>query len=385
MKKLAVSALRIKNFKAIRDSGTLKLTPLTVFIGNNGSGKSSIIEALEALQRIAVDGLDEAMNVWRGFEHVWNNSVGHKLVSGKGDKRWHSNPITFSLKGSSDRGAYRYAGGISIGEGANSLFIVEELLKLNSNRSINRDIDGNIVETLKQPTSRQQLELGESVLSKYLRKFVRNWQFVSLITEQMTLPIPQHRTGTKVRLNKDGSNISEYLRYLRDEHRPSFNSMIQQIQQIVSYATDIQPELTPIIERTVYIQLTEGNYKIPSWMLSTGTLRLIALVALLNNPDPPPLIAIEEIENGLDPRSIQLIASLLKSVALSGKTQLIVTTHSPYLLDLMNLEDIVLVERQNGIPVFRRPSDDQDIVKWGKDFYPGKLYTMGKFTQGLEL
>ena len=69
-KKLALKSFRLKNFKAIRDSGVVKFTPLTVLIGDNGSGKSSLVEGLQTYQRIVTDGLDEAMNEWRGFEFI---------------------------------------------------------------------------------------------------------------------------------------------------------------------------------------------------------------------------------------------------------------------------------------------------------------------------
>jgi|GEM_PF-5687533 AAA15 family ATPase/GTPase len=67
MKPLALSSLQVKNFKAIRNSGRLKLTPLTAFIGQNGSGKSSLVEALETVQTISLQGLDRAMLPWKGI------------------------------------------------------------------------------------------------------------------------------------------------------------------------------------------------------------------------------------------------------------------------------------------------------------------------------
>jgi AAA15 family ATPase/GTPase len=63
-------SFKVKNFKAIRDSKTIKFTPLTAFIGNNGSGKSSIVEALETLQNLSLRGLDAAMQTWHGFEYI---------------------------------------------------------------------------------------------------------------------------------------------------------------------------------------------------------------------------------------------------------------------------------------------------------------------------
>ena len=63
--KLPLQSFHLKNFKAVRDSGVIQFTPLTAFIGNNGSGKSSVIEGLEALQAMVLHGIDDAMAPWR--------------------------------------------------------------------------------------------------------------------------------------------------------------------------------------------------------------------------------------------------------------------------------------------------------------------------------
>ena len=144
------------------------------------------------------------------------------------------------------------------------------------------------------------------------------------------------------------------------------------------YARDLQPSITSELERKTYLQLTEANFKVPGWMLSTGTLRMLALLALLRHPLPPPLIVVEEIENGLDPRSIHLLVEEIRNAVLSGITQVVLTTHSPYLLDLLKLDQLVLVARdESGEPKFYRPDSDAKLNEWAKEFAPGRLYTMG--------
>lgn len=65
-----LDSIRVCNFKAIRNSGAVKLQPLTVLIGNNGSGKSSLVEALESVQTMVSLGIDRALQHWRGIEHI---------------------------------------------------------------------------------------------------------------------------------------------------------------------------------------------------------------------------------------------------------------------------------------------------------------------------
>ncbi len=127
--------------------------------------------------------------------------------------------------------------------------------------------------------------------------------------------------------------------------------------------------------------MTEGNFKIPGWLLSTGTLRILALLALLRHPEPPPLIIIEEIENGLDPSSVELIVNEIRDAVEEGRTQIIMTTHSPYLLDQkLLLDHIVLVERIEDKPVFSRPGDNEYLQKWAERFSLGTLYTTSKLS-----
>ena len=211
---------------------------------------------------------------------------------------------------------------------------------------------------------------------------ILDWQFLALSPERMGLPVPQQRTGGGVRLARDGSNIADFLLDLRRLDQSAFDGIVETMAYILPYAKDIQPSLTSSeIERKAWLQLTEADFKVPGWMLSTGTLRLLALLALLRHPKPPPLIVVEEIENGLDPRSIHLLVEEIRNAVLNGVTQVILATHSPYLLDLLTLDHLVVVERDaKGHPVFRRPADDASLAKWAEEFAPGKLYTMGNLS-----
>jgi predicted ATPase len=121
----------------------------------------------------------------------------------------------------------------------------------------------------------------------------------------------------------------------------------------------------------------EEEFKISSWLLSTGTLRVMADLACLRHPTPPPLLVVEEIENGLDPRTLHLLVEEIRAAITAERTQVILTTHSPYLLDLSH---IVVVEREEGQPIFGRP-DTEHLAKWSKSFSPGRLYTMGRLTR----
>lgn len=372
---MRLQSVRLRNFKAIVDSKTVKLGPLTAFIGNNGAGKSSLIEGLETYQSIVRDGLDTAMQRWLGIEHARHKGQEAKERAGK-----LVNPIGFELAiGESPRKARKVELEANNDPAANRMLIAKETIDQPGVTFLARNMIG----------ADQSYGPGRSLLSAPLAdsvdlaKHILDWQFLALRPERMGMPVPQQRTGGGVRLARDGSNVADFLLDLRRIDQNAYDGIVETMAFVLPYARDIQPSVTSEIERKAWLQLTEADFKVPGWMLSTGTLRLLALLALLRHPSPPPLIVIEEIENGLDPRSIHLIVEEIRNAVLDGTTQVVLTTHSPYLLDLLTLDHLVLVERDaKGQPTFLRPADDKNLQRWATEFAPGKLYTMGNLAGG---
>lgn len=373
---MSLQSLRVRNFKAVVDSKTVKLGPLTAFIGNNGAGKSSLIEALETYQTIVRDGLDVAMQRWLGVEHVR-----HKAQEAKERLDQPVNPLAWDLAmGDSPRKVRRLAMAVNNDPAANRMWIDQERLTNLTGTWLERALPMNAIKPYDDGTSLLSLGLDREFM--LVRDEVLSWQFLTLAPERMGLPVPQQRTQGRVRLAQDGSNVADFLLDVRRLSPSAFDGIVETMAYVLPYAKDIQPTLSSSeIERKAWLQLSEDTYKVPGWLLSTGTLRMLALLALLRHPNPPPLIVVEEIENGLDPRSIHLIVEEIRNAVMAGSTQVIITTHSPYLLDLLTLEHLVVVERdENGHPRFIRPADHDNLQHWAQEFAPGRLYTMGNLT-----
>lgn len=373
---MILQSVRIRNFKAIVDSGVVKLGPLTAFIGYNGAGKSSLIEALETYQAIVRDGLDLAMQRWFGIEHARHKGQDVKSHSGQSPS-----PTSFELAlGPSPRKVSRVSLAIGNDPAANEMFIADERVIYPDKTTDERDPMG-ATQTYGKGRSLLALPIGRLAA---VANPILDWQFLTLAPERMGFPVPQQRTGIGVRLARDGSNIADFLLDLRRQDANAFDGIVETMAYVLPYAKDIQPSLTSSeIERKAWLQLTEADFKVPGWMFSSGTLRLLALLALLRHPKPPPLILVEELENGLDPRSMHLLVEEMRNAVLDGVTQIVLTTHSPYLLDLLTLDHLVLVERVgSGAPRFRRPADDASLANWAGEFAPGKLYTMGSLSGG---
>jgi predicted ATPase len=369
--KLAVTSLRVKNFKAVHDTGVLKPEPLTVFIGDNGTGKSSVLEALRFARELALGTLDEALAPFGGYEHLrWKGGAQLGRVTPEAPlKEYH--PVEITVRGHTGRVRVRATTRIT-GQNKNEVVFEHEELKVGAETS-GRD-----------PEEDRSWRAGRSIFSR--TRWFDDWQFLDLVPGRMGQPVKRTQTGAAVRLLPDGSNLAEYILDLRsvpERGVDAFNGLIEALRVILPYARDIETVMREIFGREVALMLREGSFTVPGWMLSTGTLRLIALLALLRHPKPPSLLCIEEIENGLDPRTIHLVLDEILRATTKGRTQVMLTTHSPYFLDLVPLGSLVLVSREEGQPPrFTRPADSEAVQAWAKRFAPGQLYVTGTFHRG---
>lgn len=388
MKSLRLNSFRLKNFKAVRDSGEVRFTPLTVFIGNNGSGKSSLIEGLKAFRDVSSDDLVEVMQGWHGYENIRYQGVSGRLVAtGKTRTKIpkYENPISFEATGRYDYGLFKAK--MEMGLGAERYPIISrEEIRVGREVEFTRDARGVVRFKGKAPSEfgsvniqpSIRMDLGVSIIGDipYLDKILSDWQFVFLDPGAMSEAALRYRSNAGIQLNEDGSNIAEYLLEIRNLDESAFNGIVETLKYVLPYAQDFQPSLVSGLDQMLYVRMKEGKFTVPSWLLSTGTLRLIGIVALLRHPEPPPLIILEELENSLDPRTLNLIVDEIRNALEAGRTQIIATTHSPYLLDLLDLSQIVLVERADGQPpTFIRP-DEKSLKEWTQKFSPGQLYTM---------
>jgi len=142
-----------------------------------------------------------------------------------------------------------------------------------------------------------------------------------------------------------GEELASFLNTLRALDEPQFKAVEKALRMIIPSVTHIDVGVNDLGE--VELKLLEGKTPIPARILSEGTLRVLGLLALGGAKAPPSLIGFEEPENGIHPRRIRMVADLLRNRALTGETQLIVTTHSPILPDLFADENLFVCQKKN--------------------------------------
>ena len=385
---MQIKSINVENFKALRASGTVRLKPLSVIIGNNGSGKSSLMEAIETYVRVTTTGVDAAMEHWQGFEHIRHKAAQPRQISVSTMAK-QPNAMKFALNVKVDDVAAKLQLDVNTFNQGNLLYIQREFyekgLDSAERTAGSTGITGVHSSNGLQPDVERALKtlVGGKSLLPYLGAFDKitlalgNMLFLRLNPDTIGQLQSVKRTERRIQLASDGANIAEYLIDLRDRSSSAFEDITRALQYVLPYASDVEPKVLDAgVLRRSYVQLLEDKYEIPGWLMSSGSLRVLPLIATLLDPEPPPVVFIEEVENGLDPRTVGLVVDLMRSAAKGGKTQVIATTHSPYLLDMLDLDDVLLCERSPKGPAFSWPASRKEMKAWRDRFLPGKLYTM---------
>lgn len=163
-----------------------------------------------------------------------------------------------------------------------------------------------------------------------------------------------------------GENLASFLNTLRAKTPRQFEAVEKSLHYIIPSITGIDVSVNNFGEAE--LKLLEGTMPIPARVLSEGTLRILGILSLEGAKESPALLGFEEPENGVHPGRIRLIAEFLKTRAMMGDTQVIVTTHSPILPTLIKNKYLYVCRKINGatkidpyIPTFGSFGRNQDI------------------------
>lgn len=397
-------SVRLTNFKSIRDSHSIYLTPLTVLIGANGSGKSSLVEGLQTFKVMSEQGLETAMDLWRGVEHACHrDATPPEICREKGARKW---AMSFELYGRTEAGAYRSHTDLQPSANHDTIRIWRDVWRapgqrksekylcadgIASNGGVNLEIARAIDPAFPSLTKRYVENLRDPRPMMSSLNVTNRWQFLHLVPERIMPPVPRSKTAGRVILSPTGENLAEYLDEIRRLDLSAFEAIQEAMKTILPYASDVRSQAASLVEKTLYLALNDSSLKpgqgrqsspIPGWMMSTGTLRALAILAVLRHPEPPSLLVVEEIENSLDPRTLAQLMDEVRRAVRKGRTQVILTTHSPQLLDMVLLKHIIFVDRPDGKPPrFRRLDKSEQVTEWAQSFTTSQMHTTGLFRQ----
>lgn len=358
--RLALKKIHISNYKSLKNV-ELELNEKNVLVGPNMSGKSNLIDGLKFLTEMCSSGLSYAFLNRGGFPEVaWKG----------GDYE----PISFKLIVCSDGKDYVYE--ISIGGSSTGLFSIKrEYLEVKTSNGsyVLIDIkdghgkvfhtDGSFAFAPPSPAS-SALEFSlpgwEGMI---LKEYISRWRFYRLLPSLMK---QSNAAVAQSFLTETGNNFSSWFMTLQTSHPEEF----KRIKQV---AKDVFPELEEILTpptqfATTYMITKEKNLKreISIWNMSDGEIVFLAWLSLIFSPPElgAPLYCIEEAENHLHPKLLEILVEVLnqRMIELGPQSaQIIVTTHSPYLVDKMELEDLIVFEKREGATQCLRPTSKKHL------------------------
>jgi predicted ATPase len=176
------------------------------------------------------------------------------------------------------------------------------------------------------------------------------------------------------RLRHDASNIAPFLLKLKEDEPGAYGLIRDTVRLIAPFLDDflLRPRRRGAEEQLrLEWQQKGSDFPFQPNHLSDGTIRFICLATTLLQPNPPATIVIDEPELGLHPYAISLLADLIKSAA--ERTQIVITTQSPMLVDYFEPKDIIVVNRERGRSTFER-LDAGSLSEWMEDYSVGELW-----------
>ncbi len=383
-----IEYLRVQNFRALRDVEFKKLKPLTVLLGPNGSGKSSVFDVLSFLAGCFDLGLRRA----------WDSHGRARELKSRGS----DGPVTIEVKYRERPGDPLISYHLSIDELKGRPIVVREWLRwkrgrygrpfgfLDYKQGQGHVISGAIpLSTDKRadiPLSSPDLlavnalgRLADHPRVAALRDFIMGWYVSYLSSDSMRI---QPEAGPDEQLTPTGDNLANVIQHLAEQHPDRLSKIFEALSRRVPRVEKVLSEMMP--DGRLLLQIKDGPFDRPvlARFASDGTLKMLTYLILLYDPEPPPFIGVEEPENFLHPRLLHELAEECR--AASERTQLLITTHSPFFLNALHPSEVwVLWRNEQGFTQTSRVSDLRgvnDFIEEGALL--GHLWMEGYFGLG---
>lgn len=384
-----IETFRVKNYRALRELELSKITPLTVLLGPNGSGKSTVFDVFAFLSECFSEGLRRAWDRRNRFRELRTRNA--------------SGPIEFEMKYRESTDAPLITYHLAVDESPRGPFVAEEWLAWRRGKNVGQPFrfldfsegrgrvisgenpeerDDRIEERLASPDVLAVNTLGQ--LAKHprvnaLRKFITGWH-LSYLSADNTRGIPE--SGPQERLSQNGDNLPNVIQFLREQHPQRLNEILATLSSRVPRLEKVDAQTT--IDGRLVLQIKDAPFEQPimAKFASDGTLKMLAYLTVLYDPDPPQLIGIEEPENQLHPRLLYELAEECRRA--SDRTQLMVTTHSPFFVNAVRPDELwVLYRNEDGYTQAQRASEMENItnlIDYGAQL--GDLWMEGHFPVG---
>ena len=390
---MKIEAVRLLNFKAFREIELGNLPNFCVFVGANGTGKSTIFSVFSFLRDAMTSNVNTALmrlGGSRGFHEVRSRKAeGPIEIELKFREKDDSPLITYLLRINEARGKVfvereilRYRRGSSgqpwhfldFSNGTGTA-VINELDSVRDVKDLQRETQTLKSSDLLAIKGLAQFERFPAVVA--LGNLIENWHVSDF---HISKARPEQEAGYAEHLSREGENLSLVIQYLHTHHDGVFRKILDLLKKRVPGIFNVESKTTE--EGRVLLKFQDGSFEDPflARYVSDGTIKMLAYLTLLYDPNPHPLLCVEEPENQLYPKLLWELAEEFRAYANRGG-QVFVSTHSPDFLNATKVEEVFwLVKKMDGYTEVCRASDDPQIVAYMKDGdQMGYLWEQGLF------
>ena len=359
-----IERLTIKGFKSIREMVNFSLGDVNIVVGANGAGKSNFVQIFRMVRAMLNKGFQSFIATHGGAVSFLHNGLKVTKVI-EAEFNFAKNSYSFTLTPTADEmftiseyKRFESYGWSCYGTGLKESRLADE----KDDKSFFYSNYGNYS------------GVGHYVYDAISRLVVYHFHDTSDSAPMRQSEIVEDNAY----LREDGANIAPFLKALREDESEgvkSYRQIVDAIRLVMPFFDDFS--LTPIsFGPATKVKLTwkqKGtDYPFQPYHLSDGAIRFICLATALLQPKPPSTIIIDEPELGLHPQAIAILSDLIKSAA--SRTQVIIATQSPHLVDQFAVNDMIVAKRKDGATVFGRLNEN-DYSAWLEDFTLGELWT----------
>ena len=425
-----IEGFRVKNFKALKDvtlgrlwnqKDKAALTPMTAVIGKNGVGKSSLFDAFGFLADCLKTGVEDACDAHGrgGFNRIRSQGETGAIefeiyYKQDGIRR----PITYELSIDLDdlarpfvlkerlrqrrvgqkygwpfsflimesgKGIVWKGDELGIDEDDKKQFDIFEFMeKINKFKGIeSRETEYVELDDYRKLGIATLGSLKQHPRISAFRQFIESW-YLSYFTPDAARSLPM--AGPQKHLNVHGDNLGNVVQFMEREHPKSFQKILNRIAEKIPGINKIDTEATN--DGRLLLRFNDKGFTDPFYtqQMSDGTLKVFAYLLLMEDPNPPPFLCVEEPENGLYHKLLESLAKEFREHATGkkGGTQVFITTHQPYFVDSLEPDEVWILQKgEDGFSKIHRVSDDEIVKNMVSEGLPlGGLWYSDYFDEG---
>lgn len=353
--KAHLQRVQINGFKSIA-SLDLKMNPINILIGANGSGKSNFISLFSFLRHLSEGKLQTYVE-----QHGFANTFFH--FGAKTTKT-----ISLNL----DVGSNGYHAEFVHGE-ANDVLVFQQEFCTYSGSNKSFSIRGRLGESGLLPGS----EAESSYVSKYTREYLNKCRVYHFHDTSSSAAFKQaQKLSSNTYLQNDATNLGPFLHLLKQEYPANYQEILAAIQTVAPFFHDFY--LVPQGregDESILLRWTHREHDAPfsANQLSDGTARFICLATLFLQPEEfrPSTIVLDEPELGLHPAALEVLAEIIEVTAKT--TQVICSTQSVTFANFFAPEDFIVVDQEKGVSQFIR-LEKEELQAWLEDYGMGDIW-----------